>query len=746
MRSSLTGEVLPDGIFAVEYLRGVPISPLPAAEPPVPQTAEAEEETSLIQLGLAAYDQQPAAKLPIVPLETCTCALIANGSAAAREATPDHNLGRGHSDSGAVRPDSTYVRIWADPSKDPALRIIAAPALVPIPEVFFPDPTPLQLVGVEDLHILPPDFRDEHVFAAPTNRFLWGRADRTFFGKFTVFDTHRHATIGQGTASTDLQTLIAQAVASAPFPVSAVHILTAPLSNLPKPQLVLHEAGRPLHCIPVPWDLRRTHGVIRTIEHKGGQSLPAALEATQATLVSEPTLLQRHERHEIAIADALGPILACLPPSLLMSQFFDVDYLPSGPLVTQRIVGPILAGSSLLQEGTTRTTTWTPSDSTTSTTTLMQAVTVAQATPILRLIVFRGGIAASADLNPPFRLLDQIMAQLITQISAMQPLSDNSLFVMSPVLPPPVGYVQEVIFVVSDSRANVPIVWDARPIGGGLQLLNQHPGTTTDGTLGATWLEEGWSLAVNGVPSRHIRRELMIGDFLQPFHGDNPYPAVPPGSLFAQCPQLAAYAWPLRIREGGLPMTTFSTLFPRLTEVLRRRRADTGACFREAGRAVVYGPAHGSVRLHFPNPTAPTIHDVADQMNRLDNPPPWRNVVKAAVLWPETGIFTTSSSGIAGQTVLLPVPFFPEQHFVMLVPRNPGLLEGLPGETNAQLMPRRSLVSGDVLYLQRDPGRVPEPESDIEEEAAVLLQLSALRAAPYPKQVAAAGWRVHRSL
>ena len=587
-------------------------------------------------------------------------------------------------------------------------------AVVPVPEVHILEPTERQMIAAEGINVLPPEFRDEHVFTAPTSRFKYGQAGREHFGRFTVFDTHRHATVARGAANTDLHTLVAQAIVDAPFEVATVRILTSPLNNLPRPQFVLHEAGRPPYCMPVPWDLRSTHGVIRTTEHRGGQPLLDAVRLVSATLVSEPSLIQCYEQHELFVRDAIGPVFGNLPGSLTQAQFFDVDRLPGTPFVTQRISAPILVGSSQLQEGTTRTTTW------------VQAITVPPALPILRLVLFRGSIAATADMNPPYRHVDRVLAHLITQISAMQPLTDNSVIVAAATQPPALGYLQEVVLVISDSRSTVPVVWDARPIGGGLQVLSQDVGATSDGTLGPAWREDGWSLAINGVPVRHMARALQAGDYLQPFHGTSPHPSVPQGHIFQLCPDLAPLAWPLWVREGGLPMTTFSTLYPRLVEVLRLRREATGAAYRAAGFASVQGPSHGTLHLHFADPAVPSIQAIADAMSRLDHPPPWADVLKTAVLWPETAVCSTSTTGLTGHTVLVPAPFFPEQHFVILVQANPGLLEGLPGEVIAQLMPRRSLASGDVLYLSRDPGRAPEPESDNEEEFAVLLQKPAV--------------------
>ena len=220
-------------------------------------------------------------------------------------------------------------------------------------------------------------------------------------------------------------------------------------------------------------------------------------------------------------------------------------------------------------------------------------------------------------------------------------------------------------------------------------------------------------------------RPVQAGDFLQPYHGEQPYPAVPQGHVHRLCPKLAAFAWPLWIREGGLPMTTYSTLMPRLTDELRLRRSAMGAHYREAGSATIQGPCHGTVQLHLPNPATPDITEVADQMSRLDNAPPWRAIVRAAVMWPEMALFTTTFDEAPGNPVLLPAPHFREHHFVMLMQPAPGLLEGLPGETAAQLIPRRSLNRGDVLYFQPDPGRAPEPGTDDEQEAAMLLQLRA---------------------
>ena len=265
-------------------------------------------------------------------------------------------------------------------------------------------------------------------------------------------------------------------------------------------------------------------------------------------------------------------------------------------------------------------------------------------------------------------------------------------------------------------------------MGGGLQALSYDAATSSTEILPATWTEEGWNLAVNGVPVTSMNRAVRPGDLLQPYHGNQPYPVVPQGFILGLCPQLAVLAWPAWIREGGLPMTTFETLFPRFVELSRSRRVTMGAFYRDAGFAAVLGPVHGTIHLHFPNGVANHPRGCG-WLTMLDHPPPWADVLKAAVLWPETSLFTTSSQDVAGQTVLIPAPAYAEQHLVIVVPPQSGLVDGLPGEANAQLFPRRSLNSGDVLYLQRDPGRMPEPDTDIEEEFAVLLQTRVRRIA-----------------
>ena len=577
-------------------------------------------------------------------------------------------------------------------------------------EVCLPDPTDRQLIGVEDLTLLPPEFRDEHVFSAAFSKYKWGKAGREHFGKYTIFDTHRHATIATGAANADLQSLVAQAVADAPFVVGALQILTTTIEGLPKPQVVLHEAGRPLPAMPVPWDLRRPFGTIRTIEHRPGQNLRDALSKVQDSLTARRGLLQDFDSGALAVTDASGPVIDTLPQHLLRAQFFELHPVPSEPLVTQHATSPILAGGSLMQEGTTQTTTW------------MQATAVPLAPPILRLIVMRGSHTASADVNPPYRLVDRVIVHLLAQVSSTQYFPVGSTVVLAGAMPPPIGYVQEVLLVVTDTTTSVPCVWDSRAVGGGLQVLNQDRITQTTEVLSTSWTAEGWQLAVNGVPSGHIPRGVQAGDFLQPYHGERPYLAVPLGHILQHCPQLQAFAWPLCIRDGGLPMATFATLFPSIVSAMRERRDEMGLSYREAGCAVVMGTVHGPVHLYFANPMSPGIHEVADTMVRLDRPPPWADVLKAAVYWPEKAMYTTTAVAQPSRTVLLPAPFFAEQHFVMTVPANPGLLAGLPAEDAATLMPRRSLATGDVLYLQRDPGRAPEPDSEIDEEFAVLLQ------------------------
>ncbi|CAE7506713.1 unnamed protein product, partial [Symbiodinium sp. CCMP2456] len=420
---------------------------------------------------------------------------------------------------------------------------------------------------------------------------------------------------------------------------------------------------------------------IKTGEHLPGQNLFEALAEVEAL---SPGLL--------------GPSHSHPPENLEAIQHMRVFTFPAS-IRFSRHDGPRFFGSSWLHEGTTASTTW------------MQALSVPTAAPALRLILFRGANSASADLSPPYHLLDEIMAHLLDQISGDHPLAHGSGVVLSGSLPPQLGYLQEVPLVIMEPTAATPYLWDARPIGGGLQLLHAASDAPCSEILSTSWRDVQWRLAINGVPEEYCNRPIRAGDFLQPFFGSQIQTAVPQGHVLDLCPSLEAYTWYAPVRPNGIPVATVREIAVRLGENLRARRHAMGAHYHMAGTASVHGSFHGVVRLHFARPRPPGQSSVTQALAELDYPQGWQEVSRTAVAVPDTAIYASKPRRGNSNTVLLPAPRHPEHFFVLLISPDMSVLPDLPAGSGTELYPRRDLRTGDVLYFRRERNNDPEPAS-----------------------------------
>eukprot|EP00439_Symbiodinium_sp_Y106_P030942 s90_g3.t1 len=590
----------------------------------------------------------------------------------------------------------------------------------PLPQavvLYTPEPTERFMMRAASVLISPPVLSERAFFTTPTAQYDWARNEQEALGHFSIFDTQRHSSIGECGPHSDLQTLVAQAIQTAPFEVSGVQILTDPLWGYPRPQLVLYEAGREPFRAPVPWDLRDIGQGVWCVEQRPGQDLEDALRAVEQCMRPPADLVGGHANGAFAVHDSLGPVLRILPRSLESVQHFRVGQFPS-QLHFSMHEGPRFLGGAQMHEGTTASTTWT------------QVYTYPPVGPALRLMLFRGTRSASVDLSPPFRLFDEAVAHLLAQLSVDQHISSDARVVLSGALPPQLGYLQEVPLVLIEGEAGVPYVWDARPIGGGLQVLHLAAGEPLASVLSQDWRRGRWRLAVNGVPEDHCDRPLRPGDFLQPFLGNQVAAVVPLGRLFDLCVHAGAYAWPVDVRGAGLPMSSQPAFLAQLTEELRVRRLHMGMPFRRAGRAVVMSALQGAVCLHFARPRPPGHQAVLDALGRLDLVRPLQEVTRTAVMQPDTAFFTALHEVAAHQAILAPAPSHPEHFVVLLVPNGAISVQDVPAARGMTLYPRRSLQTGDVLYLRQERGEEPEPASDgATSDGNSLLQTSVQRIA-----------------
>ena len=129
-------------------------------------------------------------------------------------------------------------------------------------------PSNADMLRAAQLKVFPPEVAEAAVFTAPVGAFSWTSNDHgVHTGAFSVFDARRHHTVDRAHQYATLQEIVALAVAHAPFQIIAVQVLTHTVRGLPKPQLVLQEAGRPPHEFPLVWDLRGIQEPVLTCRH-----------------------------------------------------------------------------------------------------------------------------------------------------------------------------------------------------------------------------------------------------------------------------------------------------------------------------------------------------------------------------------------------------------------------------------------------------------------------------------------------
>ena len=570
--------------------------------------------------------------------------------------------------------------------------------LPPANLLFTHEPSDQSMIRAANMRIMPEALQDRDLFTSPTHSYKWARVTRDTLGYFTVFDTQRHVSIGECGVHSDMETLVAQAIQTAPFNVIAVQVLTDPVPDYPRPQLVLHQADRPFASAPLPWDLRGIGKGVKTVEHTPGQALLDALHAVDLVAPGQPGLVVGQNNGAIAVLDVLGPIGRILPRDLQSVQHFRVHFAPT-TIRVGGLTGPRYHGGTRNSEGTTLTNTW------------AQALAVHPPKPVLRLLLFRGDQSVSADVSPPYTMIDRVVAHLLHHLSQERYLPVGAGVVLCGALPPPLGFVQEVPLVVVEPTAGVPYLWDARPIGGGWQLQHADTNTFVAQILSDSWRRDSWRVAVNGVPEEHSERFVRPGDYVQPFLGQQAQTCGPLGFVFDLCPQLEAYAWYLPVRESGLALASVASIFGNLASSVRARRHAMGAHFLLAGSARVYGAAHNEVRLHFPYPRNPARDVVLDVLADLTHPQGWHEITRAAVIFPDVSVFSSTPRGIASSTVLLPAPGHRDHFRVLIVRPGAQVLADLPADADTELNPRRRLRTGDVLYFRRDEPDGPEPAS-----------------------------------
>ncbi|CAE7948094.1 unnamed protein product, partial [Symbiodinium sp. KB8] len=552
-------------------------------------------------------------------------------------------------------------------------------------------PSNADMLRAAQLRILPAEVADAAVYMAPVGAFSWSGIEQgPHTGVFSVFDARRHHTVDRAHAWATLQEVVALAVAHAPFQVAAVQILTQTVRGLPKPQLVLQEAGRPPQEFPLVWDLRGIQEPVLTCRHFPRELRDDALLRLQMLPGFFRDLKVELSRGTLALFDCLGALPAQFPSDLFAMQHIQATALTGPSVPASSHTGPArLTGVPDVVGRGNRP----------------RIGPVRQHPPGLRLTVLRGHHRFSVDCTYDNGAIDTLVFDLLVQHHTQAALPTNFLLVLGGAQPLRMGYYQEVVFVVQDGT-QVATVWDGRHLGQELQVNLHPPSQSTCQVLDADWTANGWRLFINGVPEAAAMRHIRTGDYLQPCSGAQCPGVVPLGSLLTLCPALRPFAWPLEVSITG---TGFSAS-------LRKRRKQLGGHRMPEGTARVYGPHHGEIFVQIGTGHTPTALQVDTVLQNLDGFPEGLNVLGTPTRHPHDADFVTRYRFRQDSTVLTPAPGHAGHLLVMLVHADTEVLPGVPANPRIMLYPQRGLRHGDVLQ------QIPEPHfvfgEDSEEEPA----------------------------
>ena len=583
----------------------------------------------------------------------------------------------------------------SDPAADPPL------LLTPTGIADALEPTIYQKIKADDVEVVPAFLKDRRTFEQPVAHFLWGEMSQGQHGTYTVFDRIRHVTVEKCQFQADLESIVALTLARAPFAVRSVQLLTVPLEGFPKPQIVIAEIARPRGELPIPWDLRPIGLQVSTIRHMPQQDTGAAIRALQTQLPTNTDLEGLWRDGLVHVSDALGPVEPRLTEHLDEVQFFRILRVPIAALDGHVMRSPFYFGGTGARESTV-TTTW------------AYATGTAHSQPSLRIVVFRGDVSVSLDIRPPFRLRDEVLARLLAQHAHMRPFQPGSTLTLSRAFPPSLGYLQEVLFCISDDHTTPSFLWDARGIDGALTAQTTAVSfMNSEFVVPQEWRDQGWTAAVNGVPVSHAQRTVTPGDFYQPYRGSRHPPCVPQGHVLGIVPALNPFVWPF-------PLSHFQRMFlPRL----RDRRWRLGMHLATAPEHLVYGPEHGEIRIHVATANHLNHEEIVSYMQRLDHPPPWGSIAPTSLNLDNVATFVSKARNSGLHTVLTPAPFFTGHFFVLLVSSRARVLRGIPLASDGALYPRQNFRQGDVLDPSHGFPRPLPDSSDLDDDTEAATQV-----------------------
>ena len=558
-------------------------------------------------------------------------------------------------------------------------------------------PGQIAILRAEAVRVAPDELRAVPIFYAPAHTFSWGGAGREATNAFTVFDTCRHVTIERALPAASLVDMVALALSSAPYNVLSVQILADPVPGMPLPQLVLHEAHRPAIEMSIVWDLRPLDEGIFTLRHESRQNRADALTAAETALRQPRHLQAEVDAGTLVVSDALGVLQPQLPANLHVVQHLRVAVRPQ---LSSDISAPLLQQ----QEAAT-----------TDTTTMTRVVPAVPMRPGLRLVVLRGSVLHSVDVEATATGLDAIIWQLIESHFQHEQWPETLCLVLAGAQPPRQGYMQEVIFVLQEAGNEVTMVWDARHNGHAIAACSRPALQQTTLLLGEEWRDQ-WRMAVNGAPEHLMQRTARFGDFVQPYHGTQVPPTTPLSWVFELCPALQPFAWSL---DTGCARNTFF-------RAARLRRQQLGFHLLDVGVINIVGPLHGDLRLRTGIHAIPSAQQVNTAISRLADLPPGLRFVDTPVDRDMSVSLVSDAPNSPFHTILAPAPGFTGHFIALLVSSSAESLVHVPAEPGVTLQAQRSLAPGDVLLPIRDRRRVREPNlADIqaEEDASTFLQL-----------------------
>ncbi|OLP93802.1 hypothetical protein AK812_SmicGene24245 [Symbiodinium microadriaticum] len=518
----------------------------------------------------------------------------------------------------------------------------------------------------------------------PACTFSWGFDEAApNNAMFTVFDVERHWTIQRRDRADSLPSIVQAAVRAAPFGVRSVQILTVPLPNLPRPQLVLSRDRDPVNLVPIPWDVRAIGGEIRTINHLPGENILVFTDKVQQTQLALPHMRAEILSAQLVVLDALGFVGDFLPRDLEQVQHFRIEGSAAS----------FFTPAASASRGSGAFDTFAYALTSTSTTTPASAVAT------YRLTLLWGTYVVHEDIQPPCHQLDVLLRRLLLELFARSargsPVHDLYL-ALAKEQPPSNDGVQDILIIVTGpGHATCPIVVvDEREHNQDLHAPTLSYQAACSALVHPQWRGAGVSLLINAAPEALAQRPAYTGDYLQFMNGTSRPASFPTAALLDLFPALVPYAWPLHIGEGVQYMD--------ISHAARQRRVQQGLWRHEEGSCLVLGPTHGPVIFRLGIPVVPDRTEAMQGLARLDESCPAHaaRMSETQLIAPGKATFVTSLPNSPYCVILIPHADCPQHQTILLVlPQavQVGPLPVLPGSLCRR--PARPWKDGDCIEV-----------------------------------------------